>query len=250
MKIYKNYIFDFYGTLVDIRTDENKLELWEHLAGLYNSFGCTYRARQLKSCFEEIASEEEINLIRTSPYEFVEIDLEKVFIRLLTDAKYSRQTVNKPKDLQTFGQLVASIFRILSRERLEAYPNTLAVLETLKEKGSHLIILSNAQRSFTQPEIEMTGCAEFMEKIYISSDYHMKKPEPAFLKMVMKENDLIPEETLLVGNDLTTDIAVAQELGIDSVLLNTFYYSDQEIDAYRSKGWDFMVIEDIAELVQ
>ncbi|HFR3363316.1 TPA: HAD family hydrolase, partial [Streptococcus suis] len=27
MKSYKNYIFDFYGTLVDIRTDENKLEV-------------------------------------------------------------------------------------------------------------------------------------------------------------------------------------------------------------------------------
>ncbi|HFU4203696.1 TPA: HAD family hydrolase [Streptococcus suis] len=250
MKIYKNYIFDFYGTLVDIRTDENKLELWEYLADLYNSFGCTYRARQLKSCFETIASEEEINLIRTSPHEFVEIDLEKVFVRLLTDAKCTRQTLNTPKDLKTFGQMIANIFRILSREKLEAYPNTLSVLDTLQEKGSHLIILSNAQQVFTQAEIEQTGCADFMEKIYISSDYQMKKPEPAFLQMVMEQNNFNPEETLLVGNDLTTDIAIAQELGVDAVLLNTFSYGSQEIDAYRSKGWDFMVIEDIAELVQ
>ncbi|HFH9837708.1 TPA: HAD family hydrolase [Streptococcus suis] len=250
MKIYKNYIFDFYGTLVDIRTDENKLELWEYLADLYNSFGCTYRARQLKSCFETIASEEEINLIRNSPHEFVEIDLEKVFVRLLTDAKCTRQTLNTPKDLKTFGQMIANIFRILSREKLEAYPNTLSVLDTLQEKGSHLIILSNAQQVFTQAEIEQTGCADFMEKIYISSDYQMKKPEPAFLQMVMEQNNFNPEETLLVGNDLTTDIAIAQELGVDAVLLNTFSYGSQEIDAYRSKGWDFMVIEDIAELVQ
>ncbi|HFI0255566.1 TPA: HAD family hydrolase [Streptococcus suis] len=249
MKIYKNYIFDFYGTLVDIRTDENKLELWEYLADLYNSFGCTYRARQLKSCFETIASEEEINLIRTSPHEFVEIDLEKVFVRLLTDAKCTRQTLNTPKDLKTFGQMIANIFRILSREKLEAYPNTLSVLDTLQEKGSHLIILSNAQQVFTQAEIEQTGCADFMEKIYISSDYQMKKPEPAFLQMVMEQNNFNPEETLLVGNDLTTDIAIAQELGVDAVLLNTFSFGSQEIDAYRNKGWNFTVIEDIAELI-
>ncbi|MFX3949994.1 HAD family hydrolase, partial [Streptococcus suis] len=31
MKSYKNYILDFYGTLVDIRTDENKLEVWNQL---------------------------------------------------------------------------------------------------------------------------------------------------------------------------------------------------------------------------
>ena len=30
---YENYIFDLYGTLVDIHTDEEKTELWEGLAG-------------------------------------------------------------------------------------------------------------------------------------------------------------------------------------------------------------------------
>ena len=29
---YENYIFDLYGTLVDIHTDEEKTELWEKLA--------------------------------------------------------------------------------------------------------------------------------------------------------------------------------------------------------------------------
>ena len=28
---YENYIFDLYGTLVDIHTDEEKTELWEKL---------------------------------------------------------------------------------------------------------------------------------------------------------------------------------------------------------------------------
>ncbi len=43
MKQYKNYIFDFYGTLVDIVTDENKLELWEkplfpHALNMYHAY--------------------------------------------------------------------------------------------------------------------------------------------------------------------------------------------------------------------
>ena len=28
---YENYIFDLYGTLIDIRTDENKPEFWEKI---------------------------------------------------------------------------------------------------------------------------------------------------------------------------------------------------------------------------
>ena len=29
---YQNYIFDLYGTLVDIHTDENKASLWKKIA--------------------------------------------------------------------------------------------------------------------------------------------------------------------------------------------------------------------------
>ncbi len=78
----------------------------------------------------------------------------------------------------------------------------------------------------------------------------MKKPEPYFLKMVLEDNELDPAETVIVGNDLTTDIAIAQELGMDSVLLNTFSYDQEEMEAYRNKGWHFLVIEDIVELLR
>lgn len=249
MKRYKNYIFDFYGTLVDIVTDENKLELWEKLAAIYHSFGCTYGARQLRSAFQETASEAELDLIRISPYQYVEIDLEKVFIQLLTDEKYRRPTQMAPADLKTFGQIVATVFRVLSREKLEAYTNTLSTLARLKDEGARLFILSNAQRVFTQAEIEIMGCAAFMEQIYISSDYRIKKPEPEFLQGVLDENQLDPAETVFVGNDLTSDIAIAQALGLDGVLINTFPYSPDEIVAYQEKGWQFEIIEDISELV-
>ncbi|HFI0272996.1 TPA: HAD family hydrolase [Streptococcus suis] len=249
MKRYKNYIFDFYGTLVDIVTDENKLELWEKLAAIYHSFGCTYGARQLRSAFQETASEAELDLIRISPYQYVEIDLEKVFIQLLTDEKYRRPTQMAPADLKTFGQMVATVFRVLSREKLEAYTNTLSTLARLKDEGARLFILSNAQRVFTQAEIEIMGCAAFMEQIYISSDYRIKKPEPEFLQGVLNENQLDPAETVFVGNDLTSDIAIAQALGLDGVLINTFPYSPDEIAAYQEKGWQFEIIEDISELV-
>ncbi|HFI0306057.1 HAD family hydrolase [Streptococcus suis] len=249
MKRYKNYIFDFYGTLVDIVTDENKLELWEKLAAIYHSFGCTYGARQLRSAFQEAASEAELDLIRISPYQYVEIDLEKVFIQLLTDEKYRRPTQMAPADLKTFGQMVATVFRVLSREKLETYTNTLSTLARLKDEGARLFILSNAQRVFTQAEIEIMGCAAFMEQIYISSDYRIKKPEPEFLQGVLDENQLDPAETVFVGNDLTSDIAIAQALGLDGVLINTFPYSPDEIAAYQEKGWQFEIIEDISELV-
>ena len=39
---YKNYIFDFYGTLVDILTDEEDLAIWQQLTSLYAAYGADY----------------------------------------------------------------------------------------------------------------------------------------------------------------------------------------------------------------
>ena len=40
--MYQNYIFDLYGTLVDIRTDEWQAQLWKKLQLLYNYHGAGY----------------------------------------------------------------------------------------------------------------------------------------------------------------------------------------------------------------
>ncbi len=39
MKNYQNYIFDLYGTLLDIRTDEDDPLLWDRMAALYSCCG-------------------------------------------------------------------------------------------------------------------------------------------------------------------------------------------------------------------
>ncbi|HEM3694892.1 TPA: HAD family hydrolase [Streptococcus suis] len=249
MKSYKNYIFDFYGTLVDIETDENKLELWDQLTQIYNSFGCYYGPRQLKTTYLRFVEEAEEELRKIAEHDFIEIDLEQIFVRLLTDAPQKVQTENVPKDIATFGQLVATVFRVLSRQIFETFKHTIDSLHRLKENGAKLFILSNAQRIFTQVEIESSGCFELMDQVYLSSDYRVKKPDPAFLKLVMEENNLDVNETVIIGNDLTTDIAIAQEFGMKAVLLNTFPYSQADIQDFRDMGWDFDVIDDILELV-
>ena len=42
--MYKNYIFDLYGTLVDIHTDEEQMLLWNKLSAFYRFQGANYTA--------------------------------------------------------------------------------------------------------------------------------------------------------------------------------------------------------------
>ena len=57
---YRNYIFDLYGTLVDIHTDEEIPQLWEFMSDyLKKNFGTVIDAADLKQEYLRICALEE-----------------------------------------------------------------------------------------------------------------------------------------------------------------------------------------------
>ena len=57
--MYKNYIFDLYGTLVDIHTDEESPLLWEKMADFYSVYGADYEPGELRKAYLRMVEEEE-----------------------------------------------------------------------------------------------------------------------------------------------------------------------------------------------
>ena len=45
---YDNYVFDLYGTLVDIHTEEDFPNLWEKLALFFGYYGAVYEPEELQ----------------------------------------------------------------------------------------------------------------------------------------------------------------------------------------------------------
>ena len=45
---YQNYIFDLYGTLVDIHTDESKASVWKKIAVYFSAQGAAYTGKEIK----------------------------------------------------------------------------------------------------------------------------------------------------------------------------------------------------------
>ena len=60
---YQNYIFDLYGTLVDIHTDENKASVWNKAAVYFSAQGASYSGKELKVRYAALIAEEEKNRI-------------------------------------------------------------------------------------------------------------------------------------------------------------------------------------------
>ena len=79
---YKNYVFDLYGTLVDIHTDEEAPAVWERLAYFYNYYGADYTGEELRIAYDAIINEMEGVLQGDKHEMYPEIQIENVFRKL------------------------------------------------------------------------------------------------------------------------------------------------------------------------
>lgn len=239
MKHYRNYIFDLYGTLVDIWTDEDDPNLWLRMSELYSASGADYSPEALKIAYHRIAEEEQDKLGASTHVRYPEIKLETVFLRLLREAPVKHRTeisLRGKREQEMWLYMIANCFRALSTRRFGMLPRVKDVLTALRAQGHSIYLLSNAQRIFTIPELERLGLIDFFDDIYISSERGMAKPEPAFLQLLLDEHRLDPADCVMVGNDWRSDMTVAAKCDVDGIFLNTGRYQEAEIRAGLPKG--------------
>ncbi len=222
MKEYKNYIFDLYGTSVDIHTNESKASLWKNMAEIYSLIGVPYTAKELKGQYKKLAREEIIEIkpriVRKYSDELladeeIEICLENVFRKLFV------QKGAAVDDMQI--RQLGIVFRSLSFGYVRLYEGVAELLMRLKQSGKRIYLLSNAQRIFTEPEMRMLGIYESFDGILYSSDAGVKKPSRHFFDALFTKYNLRKEESVMVGNEYRTDIYGAERYGIDSMYVFT-----------------------------
>ena len=93
---------------------------------------------------------------------------------------------------------------------------THALLETLRERGLGLGLVSNA---FDPPDLlhrdlERLGIAARLDVAVFSSEVGRRKPDPVIFERALGVLRVEPQEALFVGDTLATDIAGASALGL------------------------------------
>lgn len=209
---YTDIIFDLYGTLVDIHTEETE-RVWEKTALYFGFYGAHYTPEELKAAFREELKRREASAGQT--YEcFPDIPAEQVMATLF-------QAAGVTQNADQLGFHAAQLFRISSMEYIRLYPYIPEALAALRNKGCRLWLLSNAQRVFTAYELRLLGLEASFDGIFISSDYGCRKPDSRFFRALLDGRQLDRHKCLMIGNDRHTDIAGAQAVGLDTVYLHT-----------------------------
>lgn len=251
---YTDLIFDLYGTLVDIHTDENDL-VWEKTTLYFGFYGAAYSSHGLKQAFREAMALREAAAGQC--YEcFPDIPAELVMADL-----FRAKGIFENAD--ALGVNAAQLFRISSIDYLRLYPGSREALDRLRNKGLRLWLLSNAQRVFTEYELRFLGLTDAFDGIYISSDYRCRKPDGRFFDALILEQGLEKENCLMIGNDRETDIAGARNAGLPTLYMHTNLTpgdqapADPALDPRRYpgarhmefEGWDWKALADILESI-
>ncbi len=219
---YKNYIFDLYGTLVDIHTDEKKEFLWENMARIFSMMGAVYEKKELEEAYLKLVKQEERESVFRAQKTFedenlccqeAEVLLENVFGQLFLKK-------NIQADKRQIRQM-GIVFRSLSISHIRLFDGARALLERLRKNGKKIYLLSNAQRMFTEPEMKMLGIYEYFDGILYSSDQGVKKPSSYFYDALFKQYGLNKEESVMIGNEYQADIYGADNYGIKSMYIYT-----------------------------
>ena len=178
MKTYKNYLFDLYGTLVDIHTNEDSPAFWRNVSRLLGMQGVDWAPAELKEKYKAEIARQEAQMRQHLPEGAEpEVDLSPVFRSFFEDTGVS-------VDDRAIADF-ARTFRLLSIRRLKLFPGVLGMLEYLHRQGKNVYLLSNAQSLFTRPELTLLGLDTRLDGGILSSEVGRKKPDPAFFQMIL-----------------------------------------------------------------
>ena len=194
----KNFLFDLYGTLIDVHTDEDSPAFWTDIAAM---LGADDPAR-LRERFHA--------LCRAERPEGAETQFADIFTALLEEYGSKEEVLS-----------FARRFRERSLCKLRLFDGAITLLEELRARGAGVYLLSNAQACFTRHELETLGLTEKFDGILLSSEVGWKKPCKKFFLAAFEKFSLSPEDSIYIGNDLRDDVGGAREVGMRSVYIET-----------------------------
>jgi putative hydrolase of the HAD superfamily len=103
-------------------------------------------------------------------------------------------------------------------------PETLGVLERLKDDGIKLGIVSNVAQlpDLLHRDLENFGISKLVTGIGFSSELGIRKPRPQIFEHVLEQCSVKPVDAVFVGDRLVDDIAGAQAVGMRGVLTHQY----------------------------
>lgn len=114
---------------------------------------------------------------------------------------------------ETLTKALGDTYARIRDERLELFPDALEVLDTLREKGYPMGLITNGPADIQRQEAQTLGIESYFNPILIEGEMGFGKPIPEVFARALAAHSLEPHQTLMVGNSYKHDILPAIEAG-------------------------------------
>jgi putative hydrolase of the HAD superfamily len=116
------------------------------------------------------------------------------------------------------------------------FPQTIEVLEYLKQKGYKMYLLTNGFKEVQDIKIKTTGLDNYFDKMFTSDEAGYQKPHRKIFEYAIKSANALKKQSLMIGDDLEIDIAGAKQFGIDQVFFNPGRVPCEQKPTYEIKA--------------
>ena len=212
-KVYKDLFVDFDDTLYDTHgnCDLAIHETFEHdrLDRYFNDPQVFYDAYW------------EANIDLWSRYSKGEITRDYLIVERF------RRPLSKGQGLEVTEQMCLDMNSAFL-ERCSVKPGTVEgaheLMTYLRQRGYRMHMTSNGFHEVQYKKLAACGLTDFFDTIVLSEDAGANKPSAAFFDYAFQKTGAEPDTTLMIGDNMQTDIQGAMAAGIDAMLFNRWQY--------------------------
>lgn len=94
------------------------------------------------------------------------------------------------------------------------------LMEHFRRRGYRMHITSNGFHEVQYKKLAACGLMEYFDTVILSEDAGANKPSPQFFDYAFRQSRAHLESTLMIGDNLQTDIVGALSYGMDAMLFN------------------------------
>jgi putative hydrolase of the HAD superfamily len=106
--------------------------------------------------------------------------------------------------------------------KVQLFPNTLDVLEELKQRGYLMHIITNGFKEVQYDKLQNSGMLHLLHHIFVSEEIKTTKPSREIFEHAVKSSNARKKESLMIGDSWETDILGAKNFGMDQVYFTPF----------------------------
>jgi len=156
-------------------------------------------------------------------YELEKVVERNLMLDKIKDVKEAFRKIISELDIKPNEIMVDDLALILCDKLVnynKPYPNTLEVLNELKNKKYRLGMISNAIDIVFEPLRKKYNFNELFDAVVPSFEVGVLKPDPKIFEMCLEKLGVEKDEALMVGDSLQDDIEAAQSFGIKALMLD------------------------------